>query len=100
MAGGDGCWMRPVWGRDRGLQALRRLAAPRWRRQVDRAGEIELDLEKPPARPRALVEETLTRLHLPRPSVGYRSLGAFALQQPHRLACRSKLPLGRTACEK
>src|SRR3546814_4108575 len=84
MAGGDGCWMRPVWGRDRGLQALRRLAAPRWRRQVDRAGEVELDLEQPPARPRELVEETLARLDLHRPGVGHRCLGAFALEQRDR----------------
>src|SRR3546814_2795291 len=75
MAGGDGCWMRPVWGRDRGLQALRRLAAPRWRRQVDRAGEVELDLEQPPARPRELVEETLARLDLHPPGVGHGWLG-------------------------
>src|SRR3546814_16554051 len=76
MAGGDGCWMRPVWGRDRGLQALRRLAAPRWRRQVDRAGEVELELEPPPAPPREHVEETLARLDLHRPGVGQRFLGA------------------------
>src|SRR3546814_20286776 len=90
MAGGDGCWMRPVWGRDRGLQALRRLAAPRWRRQVDRAGEVELDLEQPPARPRELVEETLARLDLHRPGVGHRCLGAFALEQRYRFTSEAR----------
>src|SRR3546814_5698854 len=97
MAGGDGCWMRPVWGRGRGLQALRRLAAPRWRRQVDRTREVELDLEQPPARARELVEETLARLDLHRPGVGHRCLGAFALEQRDRFGVDREFLVHRAA---
>src|SRR3546814_13455681 len=95
MAGGDGCWMRPVWGRDRGLQALRRLAAPRWRRQVDRAGEVELDLEPPPARPRELVEATLARPHPHPPGLGHPCLAAFPLQPRDRFRLDTGSPAHR-----
>src|SRR3546814_16821042 len=104
MAGGDGCWMRPVWGRDRGLQALRRLAAPRWRRQVDRTGECELYLEPSPARPRRLLDEPPSMLDLPRAGVGPRFIGTFSLTTPdhcaaHREASSAPTP-GSCGCNR